>query len=114
MRPSRPSLASFLLLLAMVCPATGQSQVAPANLTSLTGCGSSNTPFGTGGPVRAQFTYEAAEIGVTGPLTIRSLQFRAEESRLLAAKGGILLPLETSTPGLTNATFTSTFATNRG
>jgi hypothetical protein len=114
MSPRSTIAASSLLLLAMAAAATGQGQVIPASLTGLHGLGTSAIPFGSAGPIRAQCIYDAAETGVGAPVTILSLQFRADENRLLTAKSGILLQVEMSTTPFTNATFTGTFAANRG
>jgi hypothetical protein len=64
--------------------------------------------------IRVQTIFGAADTGLAGPVTIKSIEVRTEEAATLAAKASIDLQIEMSTTPVVSGTQTTTFANNRG
>ncbi|HLU40526.1 MAG TPA: hypothetical protein VK081_14170 [Planctomycetota bacterium] len=90
------------------------TQVIPADFATTEAGSSTAWPFGLGSACRIQYLYGAGETGLNAPVTIRSLNLRANGGAANVAKNNIDLEISLSTTSVTVGTASTTFANNHG
>lgn len=103
-----------LCLLFASAPAFAQTTViVPTTFANAPASSSTAYPLGSSTPCRAQYIYDPAELGFAAPATLKSLEVRALQSGVYAAKT-LTLQIEMSTTSALPSAPSATFATNRG
>lgn len=108
-------MRNTILAVAALCASlASQTQVIPADFATIGAASSTAWPFGLSTPCRLQYLYGADETGLAGPVTIRSINVRGNETSTNVAKTGIDLQISMSTTATTVGTASGTFANNHG